>query len=262
MRSKMSRVVNSALEPVGIEIRRAPGRKATGDYYPTVPTCQVPYLSAKLEQFFGRRGDGWFVEVGAFDGYSYSNSWGLAERGWRGVMLEPIPEYAERCRRAHVRHPRVDVVEVAVSAGDGELGLRVGGAFTTASPDQAAELESQEWARGELTATEIRRPARTLDGVLREHGVPVGFEVLVVDVEGHEAAVFSGFDVAAWRPQMMIVELADVHPQLTQLRDEHASLYAELVSLDYVVAFKDAINTMLVRSDVYRAAVSRPGPER
>jgi hypothetical protein len=69
MLSRMSRAVNSALEPMGVEIRRAAGKTASSDYYPTAPTCQVPYLSAKYEQFFGRRDTGWFVEVGAFDGY-------------------------------------------------------------------------------------------------------------------------------------------------------------------------------------------------
>jgi serine/threonine protein kinase len=36
----------------------------------------------------------------------------------------------------------------------------------------------------------------------------------VVDVEGHETEVFEGFSLDHWMPQMIILELADFHPDL------------------------------------------------
>ena len=40
-----------------------------------------------------------------------------------------------------------------------------------------------------------RRPAR-----------PTGFDFLSIDVEGHEIEVLRGFDIARWRPQLILLE--------------------------------------------------------
>lgn len=45
--------------------------------------------------------NGIFVEVGANDGQTQSNTAYFARhRGWRGLLIEPIPELAARCRVA------------------------------------------------------------------------------------------------------------------------------------------------------------------
>ena len=44
------------------------------------------------------------VEIGANDGISCSNTWGLSERGWTGFMVEPIAESASACRKNHAAY--------------------------------------------------------------------------------------------------------------------------------------------------------------
>ena len=55
-------------------------------------TCQIPGLDAIYDQYFGDK-IGSFVEVGAFDGMTYSNTWHLANRGWYGVYIEAHPDF-------------------------------------------------------------------------------------------------------------------------------------------------------------------------
>src|SRR5262245_59004648 len=44
--------------------------------------------------------DGIFVEAGANDGLRQSNTLYFEKyRGWTGLLVEPVPELAERCRR-------------------------------------------------------------------------------------------------------------------------------------------------------------------
>lgn len=44
------------------------------------------------EQIFKRKNDGFFVEVGALDGYGASNTWFFEmERNWSGLLIEPNP---------------------------------------------------------------------------------------------------------------------------------------------------------------------------
>src|ERR1700686_634655 len=60
-------------------------------------------LDRKLAAYLPERG-GTFVEAGAFDGYWGSNTyWFERFRDWSGVLVEPLPEMAERARRERPR---------------------------------------------------------------------------------------------------------------------------------------------------------------
>ena len=47
-------------------------------------TCQIPDLDKIYTKYFGEDTDRIFVEVGAFDGESVSNTSCLADAGWKG----------------------------------------------------------------------------------------------------------------------------------------------------------------------------------
>ena len=57
--------------------------------------------------------------MGAFDGESYSNTSCLADLGWRGLYIEPVPTFAAGCRERHKQNLGIRVIEVAVSDTDG-----------------------------------------------------------------------------------------------------------------------------------------------
>jgi len=226
-------------------------------YYPQQPDCQIASIAHLYSQFLGERENGTFVEIGANDGVLVSNTWGLAVRHWRGFMVEPIPAFAEACRRNHHQHPHVVVVETAVGDGSqSEMTLSLGGALTTANPEQKREYGSIPWSSYELTDHEVVVPAQSMDCLLEDLDVLPGFEVLVVDVEGLESTVFAGFALSKWRPQMMIVELADTHPQFSATRISDASLGRSILNAGYTIIYKDAINTVFVRADVWEAALA------
>lgn len=228
-------------------------------WYPQVEDCQIKDLSFLLSLFLGERTTGSYVEVGAFDGISFSNTYGLAERGWSGVMIEPVPEFAARCRDVHRNHPGVRVVNVAVGAMDGEtLVINLAGPLSSGSLSLVEEYRNIDWARGELTSGKVKVPSMRLDTVLKDADVPEGFDLLVVDVEGFEAQVFSGFDLSRWMPKMMIVELADTHPDLLAQRASDHALLQRLLSKGYGVVYKDGINTIFVRHDVLDYTYASP----
>lgn len=233
-------------------------RKSSSDeslYYPQVPDCQIATISHLYSQFLGNHEDGTFVEVGANDGLLVSNTWGLAVRQWRGVLVEPVPALASACRKNHRTHPKVTVAEVAVGDGSqSEISLSIAGAFTTANPSQLSEYASNEWSSYEVTGRTIVVPSQTLDSLLKDNAIPPGFDVLVVDVEGFESAVFAGFTLSKWRPKMMIVELADTHQTFTATRTSDAELGRLIESSGYTIIFKDHINTVFARADIWEAA--------
>jgi Methyltransferase FkbM domain len=61
-------------------------------------------------------------------------------------------------------------------------------------------------APGAVPESVIDVPVRTLDSILEEAGAPEKFEFLSLDVEGHEIEVLRGFDLARWRPRLILLE--------------------------------------------------------
>jgi FkbM family methyltransferase len=226
-----------------------------GFYQPSA-TCQIPRLGEFYEAIFGQRADGTFVEVGAFDGDTYSNTSCLADLGWRGLYVEPVPQWAEVCRWRHRDNPRVTVLECAVDAAPGRLPIHVAHSFSSFHAD--AIERSKEVFRN-LRPDEALVPLETvftdqvvsvdvlrLETLLRQQNIAPGFEVLVVDVEGHEPAVFDSFDLAAWRPTLVIVELMDRHPRYSG--SGLAELRAKILACGYEHLHVDEVNTVFERA--------------
>jgi FkbM family methyltransferase len=61
---------------------------------------------------------GRFLEVGAYDGLTASNTLALVERGWSGVMVEPAPVYFMKLLDRHAANPRLALVNAALGAAD------------------------------------------------------------------------------------------------------------------------------------------------
>jgi FkbM family methyltransferase len=189
------RSAKARLRGVRVELRRLPKQPdAVADgYYRPPRSCQIPNLGFLYELFFGRRSDGFFVEVGAYDGISFSNTSCLAEAGWQGLFIEPVPEFAQRCRARYAGNELIEVIECAVGSSDTPIELLVGGPLTTANQALASEYADVPWSK-EIAANmrSIEVPQVRLDDLLSERPIAPGFDLLVVDVEGFEASVMRG----------------------------------------------------------------------
>ena len=217
------------------------------DFYPSSPSAQISNLGFLLSAIFGERDDGFFLEVGGFDGFTASNTWGLATRGWTGVYVEPIPEFAGLCRENHAANPNISVLERAIDSVDGDnIEFKISGALTTANETLFQEYRQQPWAQQALTGKRAAAVGITLDSFLREQDFAVPLDLLVVDVEGMEERVFAGFALEEWMPTALIVELADVHPDLRATRMPDYRISRRLDAAGYVLIYKDHINSVFV----------------
>jgi len=250
------------LAPIEVPKNRGPAAGDPRSFYVLSRTCQIGGLATIYEKFFGNRSDGVFVEVGAFDGESHSNTSCLADLGWSGFYLEPVPEFYEKCRIRHQGNPNTKVYNLGIGKEDGEIEIHVGGALSTANQEYLAAVRNLE--RGEAKFRQgkvVKTRQMTLDGFLEQIGVAAGFELLVVDVEGFEPDVFAGLDLSRWCPTMMIVELSDLKSDLPHSHREYAQLFDHIVSNGYFVVYKDSINTVFVTSQYYRHIQGLDSPD-
>lgn len=250
-------VVKGAFRVLGYEVNKVYRPAESQSWFKFHETCQIPYLSSIYLRIFGKEHIGLVVEVGAFDGEKFSNSSGLIERGWSGLLIEPIPTYADLCREKYKENTNVRVVQSAASNVNGSTSILISGPLSTINSDLADEYTRLDWAKNEVGSEIIEVQTRTLDSILESNNISSGFEVLVVDVEGFETEVFEGFNIEFWKPKMIIVELTDFHPTLELGKDAHFYLGKEISAHGYVVIFKDSINTIFVQENLLTKVFSK-----
>jgi FkbM family methyltransferase len=225
---------------------------AARGHSPVPKSCQIPNVR-RLYQALGLSAtDGVFAEIGGFDGETFSNTSFLADQGWRGLYVEPIQQLCTSIRARHFLN-RVTVECAAIGAAAGSTPLHVMGALSTSSNETKEAYAAIDWARGAtMAARSIVVPTRTLGDVLSRHRIPEKFDLMVIDVEGGEEAVVRDLLASPWRPNVLIAELNDIHPDFTPFPGLQASAAAtRRMILDdrYRQYFADMINTVFVLAD-------------
>lgn len=166
-------------------------------------------LDAVLERHLPERG-GVFVEAGAHDGYTQSNTYYLERhRGWSGVLVEAIPALAAKAAR---RRPRSHVVNCALVSEDHDgatVTMRFDDLMSTVCGGDAERSEAaggRSYTGQRAYAVDV--PARTLTAVLDEAEL-TRIDLLCLDLEGLELEVLRSLDLDRHMPRFVLVEMLD-----------------------------------------------------
>jgi len=150
-----------------------------------------------IAEFFASSPSGFFVEVGANEPQRGSQTWQLEQSGWTGILIEPQPELAERLRCTR----RARVVATACSSP-----ANAGTMMTLHLSGPHSSFKREFAITGAVSRGTIAVPVRTLDDILEEAGAPAPIDFVSIDTEGHEVEVLRGFDIARWRPGLILIE--------------------------------------------------------
>lgn len=212
------------------------------NHYPFGPDVQFKEaeLDRMFQECFGYIHDGTFVEVGAYDGKTYSHTWGLATLGWRGVYVEPVPDLFRQCCDNHLGHANVNVLRCAAGSANGTAALFI---------DENSVCGSTLNPEAVKNPTGLTVTMRTLDSILESQMILPGFELLSIDVEFAELEVLVGFDLGRWLPKMVIIELCEHHGGEKQEMSAPLRAHCDVLFREhgYRKIFSDAINGIFVR---------------
>jgi FkbM family methyltransferase len=193
-----------------------------------------------IYDFFQEAPAGFFVEAGAYDGVAFSNTYLLEALGWKGLLVEPHPEYAPRCER----NRPASIVRQAALGPEGASGEVE---FTCADNQAGAPLSFlssdvghvERCRKEQCVLRTVRVPYTTLNDLLAGRTDRVHF--LSLDVEGMELDVLKGFDIARYRPEMILIE--------SDGQRHDATIEAYLQDLGYYAVGTKGCNVFFVPAD-------------
>lgn len=232
---------------------------ATAIAAPSFTTVDVSHLfraqfgeDRVLWELFRQKRDGYFIEVGAYDGVSLSNTYFLEQMGWRGILVEPIREL---CQKASAARPRSRVVHAAC----GRKGQRGSTKFTVAqnvpvlSYLKADQDHVDRCLREGATLVEIEVPLVSLDDILMHERsqAPPGaspwagnagwrIDLVSIDTEGCELDVLDGFSLDRFKPRILVIE---------NDRPAGAAIEPYLAERGYRKFHRQTINDFYLRND-------------
>jgi FkbM family methyltransferase len=151
----------------------------------------------------GRTESAYYVDVGAFDPVTYSNTLLLNQRGWSGINIDAQAKHVARFQE--LRSGDVNL-HLAVSRQSGTAEFLCYDSGTTGRLATTTE-GSTESVLGEAVREVIRVPTEPLAAVLEKHA-PKGreFGFLSVDCEGADFEVLQSNDWTKFRPWIIAVE--------------------------------------------------------
>lgn len=165
-----------------------------------------------IQELMDPKADRCAVDVGANDGQSWSNSYLFGQAGYRLLLIEPMPEYARRCRNLYAGSTNVIVEEYAVSPEAGEATFFVN---EDAASDELAMRSSL--ARDLVPSTQVNSitvSTAPLKQLLEKHQWPKYYAFLSVDAEGFDLDVLKSAALDQYRPSVICVEEGEAHAQI------------------------------------------------
>lgn len=182
---------------------------------------------------------GFYIDVGANDPETDSVTKAFYDLGWRGINIEPVPQWFQRLQETRVRDINL---QLAVGSQPGEITLYEM-PNTGLSTAKKTFAERHETERG-YQSQELKVPLDTLANLCEHyHMAPIHF--LKIDVEGMEKAVLEGADFTKIRPWIALVESTLPNSQ----QESHSEWEPILLDAGYHYVYGDGLNRFYVADE-------------
>lgn len=186
----------------------------------------------------GGQTEGFFIELGAFDGYHYSVTYALESIGWNGLLIEALPGPYASCAQRR-KHSRVVNAALGKRGSTGTVKFvnvqdQYGGMLSYKDADSQHAREVKD-----IKKVTIEAKLTWMDELLKEHQGPI--DAVSIDVEGAELDVLDGFDLEKYRPRVMLLE--------DNAMGKDPALANYMANKPYVFAGWLAVNRLYVRKD-------------
>ena len=184
-----------------------------------------------LASLFANEAEGFWIDVGAFHPFHFSNTWLLYKKGWTGINVEPNPQAF-----ALFQEHRPKDINLSIAVGDKantSVEFWINGPYSSFSREAATVQSKNPYS--------VKVQTTTLAEIVRNH-VPRDKQVdlLSIDCEGHDLIVLKSADWSSFHPKCLIVE----NPH-----GINAELSTFIESLDYRLLLRIGLSCIYVRQN-------------
>lgn len=156
-----------------------------------------------LARLFEHQKKGFYVDIGAHHPRLFSNTRLLAEKGWRGINVDPLPGVMKLFRK---ERPHDINLEIGISNARGFLSYYMFNEPALNSFSLELSLKRHSAPDGYRILKKIEVETRTLSDLFEEHLGGNEINVLTIDVEGHEMEVLHSNNWQRYRPEVILIE--------------------------------------------------------
>lgn len=149
--------------------------------------------------FIGRKGR--FLDIGANDGETFSNTRALAIAGWIGTLVEPNQNAFQRLSDLYYSSPSMKLVNAAITDHDGMVTMHMASDSLVSSLDASAEAT---WRHHGFEWTPAQVQGMTLAKLLSI--APGPYDLISIDAEGHDWPILKQMDLRAMGCEMLVIE--------------------------------------------------------
>lgn len=167
-------------------------------------------IDRKLEKYLTKK-NGFFIEVGANDGFKQSNTYYLERfRGWTGILIEGIPQLYKQCL---MERPNSRVFQYALVSDDFKepyVTMKYGDLMSVVKGNWSIDKEENHInqaikKQNNINPYDIKVPTITLTSILDKCEVNE-IDFFSLDVEGYELNILKGLDFNKYRPKYILTE--------------------------------------------------------
>jgi len=201
-------------------------------------------LIAQLSEFLPYSG-GYYVEIGANDGISQSNTNFLERRfNWIGILIEPVPSvFRKLVKNRSQDNVFWNVACCSFQHNSDEIQMTYGDLMSV-SHFESIDLEVKEHileatnylASDEQTFT-FSAKVKDLQSILKESNAPKLIDFFSLDVEGAEFEILNGIDFDEFNFKYILVESRSLQRILSFLESKSYKFVKNLSNHDYLFRF-------------------------
>ena len=177
--------------------------------------------------------NGYFVEFGATDGITHSNSFLLEKDfGWKGILVEPTKYFYPKLLQNRPNALTENLIVWSESNSEIEFNETLVPQLSTINRYSNFDLHKLVRKRG------IKSFINTISllDLLKKHSAPFVIDYLSIDTEGSEFEILSNFDFKKFHPSVVTVEhnYTDAQVRLDDLftHNGYCRVFAELTNFD------------------------------
>lgn len=156
-----------------------------------------------LRDLFGDKKNGYYVDIGAYDPFRFSNTNFFYELGWIGINVEPSPDGFQQFE---IHRKRDKNLNIGIGLEESELVYYrfEEAALNTFDAERVKFLEETTIYKSKDS---VKVKVRPLANVLQEFALNQEIDFMNIDVEWNEISVLKSGDWKKFRPKVILIEI-------------------------------------------------------